>query len=206
MGNRKNSTVEKLRADLRRGYDLNEEGNHEEAAEVVRGVLERGKAAGFTSAFALWNLAIATDQGGNLEMAFDYITQALQLDPIAQPFNNSFEVIVKRIRAALAAEDRAVDDPSTPRLYELLVRSGETDAAAHVAMAKFWMAKGETAKAARIADAVTLLNPTEREAWLCRAEVAAASGDAATAEECIAEAAAIEGEPVPFAIPGIAKA
>ncbi|MGB8929887.1 MAG: hypothetical protein WCC48_01420 [Anaeromyxobacteraceae bacterium] len=68
---------------------------------------------------------------------------------------------MKRIRAALAAEDRAIDDPSTPRLYELLVRSGETDAAAHVALAKFWLAKGEPAKAARIADAVTLLSPTE---------------------------------------------
>jgi tetratricopeptide (TPR) repeat protein len=206
MGNRRNATIENLRAELRRGYELNEAGNHEEAAEVVRAVLERGKAAGFTSAFALWNLAISSDQGGNLEMAFDYITQALQLDPIAQPFHNSFEIIVKRIREALAAEGRALDDPSTPRLYELLVRSGETDVASHVAMAKFWLAKGETEKAARIADAVTLLNPADRDAWLCKAEVARAAGDAATAGECMAEAAAVDDSPVPFAIPGVAKA
>ena len=84
---------------------------------------------GLESGFVLWNLAIVADNLGELEMAFDYIRRALATDPLAQPFQNSFDVVVKRIRAALADEARAVDDPSTPRLYDILAGAGEADVA-----------------------------------------------------------------------------
>jgi tetratricopeptide (TPR) repeat protein len=206
MGTKRKVQLDHLANELRRAYDAGQAGNFDEAVDLARAVVEKAKGLGVSSAFALWQVAVAADNGGKLEMAFDYITRALQLDPLDNTYRGSFEIIAKRLRAALASPERAADDPSTPRLYELLVRAGEADVGAHSAMTRFWLAKGETAKAAQIADAVTLLNPTDREAWLCRAEVARAAGDLATAEECLAEAAAVEGEPVLFAIPGVAAA
>ena len=52
---------------------------------------------------------------------------------------------------------------------------------------------------------MTLLNPMERDAWLCKAEVARAAGQHEVAAMATAEAAAIDGEPVPFAVPGVAQ-
>lgn len=205
MENRK-TKMDQLAAELRRAYEAGQAGNFDEAAEIAHAVVEKAKALGISSPFAYWHVAVAADNGGKSEMAFDYITRALAIDPLDNTYRNSFEIIVKRIRATLAASDRAVDDPSTPRLYELLVRAGEADVASHAVMARYWVAKGDGTKAARIAEAMTLLYPTDREAWLCKAEVARASGDTATADACMAEAAATEGEPVPFAIPGVARA
>jgi tetratricopeptide (TPR) repeat protein len=206
MGARRKAQLDQLAAELRRAHEAGQAGNYDEAAEIAHAVVERTKALGVSSPFALWHVAIAADNGGKLEMAIDYISRVLQLDPLDNTYRSSFGVIVKHVRAALASPERAADDPSTPRLYELLVRAGEADVCAHAAMARYWLARGDTAKAVHIADAVTLLNPTDRDAWLCRAEVARAAGDPATAQECLAEAAAVEGEPVPFSIPGVAAA
>jgi hypothetical protein len=41
-------------------------------------------------------------------------------------------------------------------------------------------------------------------AWRCKAEVARATGNAAEAEECMAEAAVRGSAPEPFAVPGVA--
>ena len=63
------------------------------------------------------------------------INRALATDPLAQPFQNSFDIVSKHIRTALADESRPVDDPSTPRLYDILTGAGEADVMSHVAMA-----------------------------------------------------------------------
>ena len=206
MNNAKNARqLEQLSKEMRRAYEVSEAGNPAEALTIYQGVLERCRGLGIQSGFVLWNLAIAADNLGKLEEAFEYIDRALATDPLAQPFKNSFEIIVGRIRAALADEARADDDPSTPRLYDLLVRAGEADVAAHVAMASWCLAAGDLPRAAKLADALVTLHPADPEAWRCKAEVAQASGDAVTAGECMAEAAVRGGMPGPFAIPGVAQ-
>ncbi len=195
----------KLSGEMRRAYEASEAGNPAEALKLYQGVLERCRGAGIESGFLLWNLAIVADNLGRLEEAFEYIDHALTTDPLAQPFRNSFDIIVGRIRAALADESRERTDPSTPRLYELLVGAGATDVASHVAMARWCAATGDLPRAGKLADALVTLHPADPLAWRCRAEVARACGDAATADACMAEAAVRGGAPEPFAVPGVAQ-
>ncbi len=63
-----------------------------------------------------------------------------------------------------------------------------------------------TARARAIADAATLLFPGAMEAWRCLSEVAGRAGDAEAVEACGRELAALGESPVPFAIPGVARA
>ena len=203
--NRSDARLGKLSGEMRRGYEASEAGNPAEALKIYQGVLEKAQALGLESGFVLWNLAIVADNLGELEMAFDYIRRALASDPLAQPFQNSFDVVVKRIRAALADEARKVDDPSTPRLYDILAGAGEADVASHVAMARWCAAGGDVVRAGKLAEALVTLYPGEPMAWRCKADVARATGDAATADECMAEAAVRGGTPEPFAVPGVAQ-
>src|SRR5512137_1061047 len=133
----------KLSKEMRRAYDLAGDGNLAEAFRIYQGVEERLRALGHDSGFLLWHMAIANDNLGEMEKAFHYIGKALETDPLSQPFRNSFDIIVGHIRAALAAETRPVDDPSTPRLYDLLVSSGEADVPSHATMARWLVAKGD---------------------------------------------------------------
>jgi tetratricopeptide (TPR) repeat protein len=197
--------LDHLQQELRRAYDLHQEGSHVEATASYRRVHEALRRAGKVSGFVLWNLAVVADNAGEVERAFDWIVQALETDPLAVPFRNSFDVITRRLREAIAAPGRAADDPSTPRLHALLVRTGEADVPAHAAMVRWCAATGDLPRALALADALTLLHPAAREAWLCKAEVALRAGDAALHAACTAEAAALEGDPVPFAVPGVAR-
>ncbi len=202
---RRGGQLEKLSREMRRAYEAAEAGNPADALEIYKGVLEGCKGAGIESGFLFWNLAITADNTGKLEEAFEYINRALNSDPLAQPFRNSFEIIVGRIRAALADEKRAVDDPSTPRLYELLSGAGEADVPSHVAMARWCAASGDGARAVKLADALVTLFPGEALAWRCKAEVARVAGDTETADACAAEAAVRGSAPTPFAVPGLAR-
>jgi tetratricopeptide (TPR) repeat protein len=202
---RNDARLGKLSGEMRRGYEACEAGNHADALKIYQGVLEMAQALGIESGFVLWNLAIVADNLGELEMAFAYVRRALAVDPLAQPFQNSFDVVVRRIRAALADEARKLDDPSTPRLYEILAGAGEADVASHVAMARWCAAGGDVARAGKLADALVTLYPGEPLAWRCKADVARASGDSAVADECMAEAAVRGGTPEPFAVPGVAQ-
>ena len=195
----------KLSGEMRRGYEASEANNPTEALKIYQGVLEKAQGMGLESGFVLWNLAIVADNLGELEMAFGYINRALATDPLAQPFQNSFEIVVKRIRAALANEERTVDDPFTPRLYDILAGAGEADVSSHVAMARWCVAGGNLPRAGKLAEALVTLYPGEPLAWRCKADVARATGDAATADECMAEAAVRGGAPEPFAVPGVAR-
>lgn len=195
----------KLSGEMRRAYDASEAGDKAEALRIYQGVLEKMQGLGLASGFLLWNLAIVADNLGELEMAFDYIRRALATDPLAQPFLNSFDIVVKRIRAALADEARPVDDPSTPRLYDILARAGEADVSSHVAMTRWCAAVDDLPRAVKLAEALVTLFPCEAMAWRCKAEVARATGNAAEAEECMAEAAVRGSAPEPFAVPGVAR-
>ncbi|HET8723863.1 MAG TPA: hypothetical protein VFM53_06615 [Anaeromyxobacteraceae bacterium] len=181
MDTNRKQQLQKLAKDMRRAYDLAGEGNLAEACRIYQGVEEHLRGMGLD------------------------IVRALDVDPLSQPFQNSFDVIVGRIRAALAAGSRADDDPSTPRLYDLLVSADEADVPSHAAMARWLSAKGELDRAGTIAEALVTLHPGDPLSWRCKAEVARASGDAATADACMAEAAARGSAPAPFAVPGVAQ-
>jgi tetratricopeptide (TPR) repeat protein len=199
-------TTDRLLGEMRRAYDLAQERRAGEAVEVYRGIVAEARKAGLDSAHLHWAFAIACDYSGDLEMAFEQMTTAIAKDPLAVPFRHSFEVITGRIKAALADAERAADDPSTPRLYALLQRAGEADVGAHLAMARYQLATGRPEQARALMDAVTLLHSGSREAWEMKATVAAATGDAAAAEQARLEAAALgDGAPT-FAIPGPASA
>ena len=197
--------LEKLTEEMRRAYELSQAGNNAEAVKVYQGALELARRAGLESGYLLWNLGVVADNAGEVEMAFEYVVRAMALDPLAQPFQNSFEIIVKRIRTALADDARAVDDPATPRLYDILTGAGEADALAHVAMARWCVAGGDLPRAGKLAEALVTLYPGEPASWRCKADVARAAGDGATADECMAEAAVRGGTPEPFAVPGVAR-
>jgi hypothetical protein len=199
-------TTDQLLGDMRRASDLVQERRPAEAVEVYREITAEARRAGLASAHLHWAFAVACDYSGDLEMAFEQITTAVAKDPLAVPFRHSFDLITRRIKAALADAERAADDPSTPRLYALLQRADEADVGSHLAMARYHLATGKSELARALVDAVTLLHSRSREAWELKATLAAAAGDAATAEQARLEAAAL-GEPEPaFAIPGPASA
>ena len=195
-----------LLAGAKRGFDLLDERNPAEALKVFREVLVEAHKAGIESANLLWGVAVASDYTGELEMAFENVTAALALDPLAGPIHHSFDVITRRIREALAAPERVADDPSTPRLYAILVGAGEAEVESHVAMARYHLATGNVPAAGAIADAATLLYPASKVAWDAKAAVATARGDAEGAEFARIEGVAAGAASTPFTAPGGARA
>jgi hypothetical protein len=189
---------------IKRSVDFVNEGQHENAVKACAFGLKVAGQLGLTSGALFWHAAVANDYAGNWEAAFEHITRALDLDPLSEPFRTSFGIITNRIRGALTQADRAVDDPSTPKLYELLLRAGEADVACHAVMARYAAATGDLAKAKAIADAAALLFPASPEAWKVKSEVAAKAGDTATVQACAVELAALGDPMVPFAVPGVA--
>ena len=200
----KKKRLEELSNEVGRAWRLADEGKNGESLEVLLKVVADLQALGTRSAFALWHVAMVSERTGELEMAFDYITQALEEDPLASPLRNSFDVITRRMRESLADAARPAGDPSTPRLYGLLVRSGEADLGAHLAMARWCTATGDHGRARALSEAMTTLYPLDRSAWLCAAEAARATGDLELAGRATAEAAALDGPPAPFLLQGVA--
>jgi tetratricopeptide (TPR) repeat protein len=144
---------------------------------------------------------VALDNLGEAEMAFEAVSEAIQKDPMNPACHHSFDVIASRLRAALADPGRPPDDPSTPRLYGLLQNAGEADVPSHLVMARHLAHSGKHADAMRILDAVTLLSPVSRDAWLQKASLARALGDETLAASCDAQGAAVAASDVPFAVP-----
>jgi hypothetical protein len=134
-------------------------------------------------------------------VAFTTISESIAKDPLNPAAQRSFDIIAGHIREALANPERPADDPSTPRLYRLLLEAGEADVASHLAMARHLAHAGDREAAMRLVDAVTLLAPASRDAWVQKAGLAHSMGDEATARECEAQAAALETSHVPFGIP-----
>lgn len=110
------SDREKLLRDLARAQELTEQDKFAEAREVFQQVRTAAHKQGIRSGHVAWGMAIACDYEGDLETAMQHILEALELDPLAGPFNRSFDIIAEHIRQALVADDRAPDDVSTQRL------------------------------------------------------------------------------------------
>ncbi|MFT3912667.1 MAG: tetratricopeptide repeat protein [Anaeromyxobacteraceae bacterium] len=191
--------------ELARGLEL-DRSDKAAAMQVYRSVLVEAERLGVDSAYLRWVVAVTHDELGALEMAWEELEKSIAADPLSLPARRSFEIIADRVRAALRAPERAVDDPSTPRLYALLIRAGEADLGAHVAMARFELAAGRAAEARGLADAVVRLFPASREAWSLLADVARAQGDAVTAASAGLEAASAGALEPMFGVFGQAKA
>ncbi len=171
------------------------------AREAFTALRARVAKFGLDSAYLAWGLAVALDNLGETEMAFEAVSEAVSKDPMNPACHHSFDLIANRLRAALADPNRAPDDPSTPRLYALLQHAGEADVPSHLAMARHLAAVGQPDAALRLLDAVTLLSPVSRDAWLQKATLARGLGDEALAASCEAQAAGIAASDVPFGVP-----
>lgn len=197
--------LEQLTGQVSRAWQLAEEGNAAEGLELVKEVCAELARGGRASSYALWHVALIASRLEELEMAYEYVTKALEVDPVAAPLRKSFTAITGRLREALGDEAREAGDPSTPRLYELLVRAGEADLGCHLAMVRWCSATGDHARARALAGAMTTLHPLDRGAWLGAAEAARAAGDHDAAARATAEAALLDGAPVPFSLPEVAR-
>jgi tetratricopeptide (TPR) repeat protein len=182
-----------LLTDMARARELTEHAEYDEARQTYLKLRTQCAKAGIRSAHVAWGLAVACDGLNDFEHAVTYIREAIELDPLAIPYQRSFDVIVERMRKVLGDEARAVDDPTTPVIYELLLRAGEGDAKSHLAMVRWHQHRGEFAPAMTILNALTTLSPSCRQAWLLMAAIARGLGESATAMRADIEAAALEG-------------
>jgi tetratricopeptide (TPR) repeat protein len=176
-------------------------GEHREARDAFTEVRARACKLGLDSAYLSWGVAVTSDYLGELDVAFTTISESIAKDPLNPAAQRSFDIIAGHIRESLANPSRSPDDPSTPRLYRLLLEAGEADVACHLAMARHLAHAGEPEAAMRVVDAVTLLAPASRDAWVQKAALARAAGDEALARECESQAAALATTSVPFGIP-----
>lgn len=163
---------------------------HEKARDLLLELLVELERAGVAGGHVHWMLCITFDHLGDLPMALYHVEKAVAVDPLSVPFHRSFDIITSRLLSVLTDGDRAVDDPSTPKLYELLVRSGEADSAAHLVMARYCASSGDTARALRLLESLVSLDPLHHGAWELLAEVAGAEGMTELAERAGVEAAA----------------
>jgi len=163
--------------------------------EVLR---RRAAALGIRSAHVSWMAATMLEMLGRHEQAYREILDAVREDPFCPSYQDKFTSLAWELRNALAAPERAVDDPSTPRLYELLQATGESDVPCHLAMARHLAAAGRREEAARLLEAVLVVAPVSKDAWLERASLARDSGNEERATACQAEAERIGERGTPF--------
>lgn len=199
------ATLQWMLDEIRRGIDLERE-DRSAALDVYRAVQAEADRLGVESAYLRWLVAMLLDEKGELEMAWKEFEKALAADPLALPVRRSFEVVAGRVRAALVAPGRDPADEATPRLYGLLVRAGEADLGAHLAMARWELATGRVAEARERTQAAVKLYPASREAWALLAQVARAQGDELAAAGADLEAASARVQEPLFGVLGQAKA
>lgn len=194
-------------ADVARVHEHGERREYAEGKALalkVRGGLDL---AGVTSPHLCWLLAVLSNDLGELEEALKYITEATALDPLEPGIIRSFEVITNRIRQALIDPERDVADESTPRLHGMLVQAGKADELAHIAMARHLAEVGKGDDALALLDAVVLLSPTCRDAWVVKSIVAKNLGRDEEAAVAHAQAIACEGGgQVPFLFGALGQA
>lgn len=156
----------------------------------VRGGLDL---AGVASPHVCWLLAVLSDDLGEQEEAFRYITEATALDPLEPGIIRSFDIITDRIRRALIDPERDLADESTPRLHGMLVQAGKADELAHIAMGRHLAEVGKGDEALALLDAVVLLSPGFRDGWVAKAIVAKSLGRHEEAAVAHAQTIACEG-------------
>jgi hypothetical protein len=175
------------------------------ASPLIDEVVGRAKQLGVRSAFITFLQAIFTDLNGDPLGAYAHIKEASMLDPAAGPIWHSEGIIVRHLRDSLRAPGRPDDDDNTLRVWRLLADLGEADDHVHLACVRFHVARGNLNEAMAVISALNVLAPGNRDAWLLRATIATKLNDEEQAARARAEAAAIEGDAVPFAVAAEAK-
>lgn len=181
---------------------------HLEKGELAEGrqILEEARALalrdGLGHGVISWRLAVVCDWMGDLEEAMGHVNEALQQEPLAPAHHRSFDIISNRIRRALTDPDRDPADPSTPRLYTLLVQHDEANTESHLAMARWHLQREEAQAAYTLLSALTVLAPTFGPGWAALAEAARQLGreDEASAHELEARMCNT-GKAPPFSMP-----
>lgn len=195
-------------ADVAKVHEHGERREYAEAKALAEKVRAGLAMAGIKSAHVLWLAAISSDYAGQVEEAFRLITEAMAVDPMEPNIERSFGIITDRVRRMLIDPERDLADESTPRLHAMLVSAGKADELVHVALARHLEAVGKPEEAMKLLDAVLLLSPTCRDAWVVKSIVAKNLGREEEALAAQAEAVACEGggQVVLFGVPGQAVA
>jgi tetratricopeptide (TPR) repeat protein len=185
-------------ADVNKAQEHGERGEYAKAKAIAENVRAGLALAGVRSAHVLWLLAVTDDYLGEVEEAFQFITEAMAIDPMEPNIERSFNVITDHIRRMLIDPERDLSDESTPRLHDMLVRAGKADELVHIAMARHLATVGKDSEAMKLLDAVLLLSPPCRDAWVVKSLLARKMGllDEAVAAE--AQASACDGGAVPL--------
>lgn len=190
MKTRPNREMKNLLMELKRADDLMEKEQWAQARDILRRGRATAREQGLPYGLIAWRLCICLDNLGDVEDALRAAVEAIDHDPLAHPFRNSFHIVAHRLRGMIAAAE--IGDPAVPRQYALLVENDAAEDDTHVAMARHLFHAGEAAQAARLLDAVTTLSPTCAPAWRLRAEVARSLDDEDAATRCDFEAMASE--------------
>lgn len=194
-------------ADMQRVDELGQQRQYAEAKELALKVKAGLAWAGVGSAHVEWLLAVLSDYLAESEQAFKHITEAMRMDPLEPSIEKSFGIITDKLRRTLIDPERDPADESTHRLHGLLVQAGCADELVHLAFARHLAEVGKGEEAMKVLDAVLVLSPACRDAWVVKAVVAKKFGFIDEAAAAEAEAAACDGVPVPlFGIPGQAVA
>ena len=159
--------------------------------------------AGIESGYLAWRLCVVFDLLKEHQLAFKHAEEALRQDPLAPPFRKSFDIVARTMSRAI---EEAQGQPDwVPRFYDLLVRAGEGTDGVHLAMARWLHGRGESKRALKLLEAVTVLSPACADAWSLRAVLCRSLGDEQGARDAEVEAAALKGPAQPpFSVPGAA--
>lgn len=164
---------ESLLHDLRRVQSFIDDKDFSAALRLALTVRAEAKSTtGRESAFASFLAAIAADMGGSAEVAFRYITEALALDPLALPFEHSFDIVVSHLRDTLIDPGRDAADPTIERVYRLLLNVGKADNDCHLRLVEHYVANDRLDEAYKLADALVELAPTCAGGWAVRMTIA----------------------------------
>ena len=168
---------------------LQRQGDLEGARNVLEQVATDARRGGVRSSHLYWRRAAVCGKLDDLPAAFGHIHRALEEDPLSPEVIESYQMLLAHLRSILGSPARAVDDPSTPELYRILLREERSTIAPHLAMAK-WLAEGDRmGEAIDLARAAANLFPGSVKAWRLLAKLAFVAGDKATTREARARAA-----------------
>lgn len=178
------SKLTSLAQEVGRAYQLINSGDNAEGRALLQRVLAEARRAGQSSPYALWCLAVASDNLEDHENSTRYIQEAIALDPLSPQLRHSFDVIANNVRQALLSPKRSEEDPEIPALYELLLRMSEADLECHLRMANYHAAVGDPEASHTLLDALSKVFPASPRVWELLARVAELRDDPATVERC----------------------
>lgn len=196
--------IEALRRELSATRELLEAREVEPARRKYREIEAAMAEVGVESAYVLYCLA-ETYRGApettELEAGFELCCRVVRLDPIHPAHQEQFAEYGNALRQRLEVHSRRPREPHAPRLYETLQRAGETDAACHVALARYLAANERFGEAMKLLEATVLLDPGRGDAWQLMADTARKAGREADAARYEARRAELAGLDVPFGVP-----